>query len=219
MTTYTNSGLVLSMESVRATGVAVTGATVAAPGVFTSTAHGYSNGDIILVESTGMLQLNERLFVIVNKADNTFQLKDTQTGSTGVSTIGYGILSTMTCYKLTLGTTLNGVQDFSATGGEIKFLPTTTVSDTVDTQIINGATAMAYNLQMQWDPSDAAQILMLGAFERREEKGFRITWPNGRYALFYGSIGYSGMPGGGNQGVTTASAAVAMSGIPTYGIP
>lgn len=218
MTIYTNSGLVLSMESAIAAAKTITAATNAGPGVFTSVAHGYLDGEIILLEVEGMIEVNDRLFVVVNKATDTFQLKNTATGSVGIDTTNYGVFSSGTAKKVTLGTTIPGVQEFSTSGGDIKFLDSTTVSDKVDKQIVSGATAMSYALTMQWDPSDAAQIAMLAAFDIRTQKGFKITWPNGRYAMFYGTVGYSGAPGGGNQAITTSPAAVAMSGAPTYGI-
>jgi len=42
-------------------------------------------------------------------------------------------------------------------------------------------------------------------------------WPNNTYCAFYGTVGYSGVPGGSNQGITTSPAAVALGGNPTYG--
>ena len=219
MTIYTNSGLVLAMQSAAGTATAISAATNAAPGVFTSTAHGLLDGDIVLLNALGMIEVNERMFVVVNKTANDFQLRNTATGSTGLSTLLYGVFTSGTFTKLTLGTTIAGVQEFTPSGGDIKFVDTTTVQDKVDKQIVVGATAASFGMTMQWDPSDAAQIAMLAAFDIRAAKGFRITWPNGRYTLFYGSIGYAGMPGGASQGVTTSPAAVSMNGAPTYGIP
>ncbi len=218
MTIYTNSGLVLAMQSAAATATAITVGTNANPGVFTATAHGLLDGDVILVTAVGMIEINERMFAVVNKTLNDFQLKNTATGTVGIDTTSYGVFTGGTFQKLTMGITIPGVQEFSPSGGDIKFVDTTTVSDKVDKQQVVGATAMAYNMTMQWDPSDAAQIAMLNAFTTRTSKGFRITWPGGRYAMFYGSVGYAGLPGGGSQGVTTSPAAVSMNGSATYGI-
>jgi hypothetical protein len=219
MTIYTNSGLVLSMQSAIAAAKTITAATNAGPGVLTSVAHGFVDGDIVLLRVSGMIQVNERMFVIVNKATDTFQLKNTVTGAVGIDTTNFGVFTSGTAEKLTLGTTIPGAQEFAPSGGDIKFVGTTTVSDTVDKQIVVGATAMSYSMTMQWDPSDTAQIAMLDAFTTRTSKGFRITWPNGRYAMFFGSVGYAGLPGGGSQGVTTSPAAVSMNGSATFGIP
>lgn len=218
MAIYKNSGLVLAMQSAIGTATAITAATNADPGVFTATGHTLLDGDIILVRANGMVEVNERMFVVVNKDVNTFELKNAATGTVGIDTTDYGVFTSGTFEKITLGTTIPGVQEFSPQGGDIKFLDTTTVSDTRDKQIVAGVTAMSYSLTMQWDPGDTAQEAMRIAFETSEARGFRIRWPNGRYMLFYGSVGFSGTPGGGNQGITTTQAAISMNGAPTYGI-
>jgi len=218
MAIHKNSGLVLAMQSAIATAKAITAATNANPGVFTCVTHGLVDGDIILVKASGMIEVNERLFSVLNKTADTFQLKNQATGSIGIDTLAFGVWDTGTLEKITLGTTIPGVSGFSPSGGEIKFLDTTTVSDTRDKQIVSGVTAMSYGMTIQWDPSDAAQAAMQTAFETSAARGFRVRWPNGRYMLFYGSVGFSGMPGGENQGITTTQAAIAMNGAPTFGI-
>lgn len=218
MAIYKNSGLILAMQSAIGTATAITAATNAAPGVFSAVGHTLLDGDIILLRASGMIEVNERLFVVVNKATDTFQLKNEATGSVGIDTTDFGVFTSGTFEKVTLGTTIPGVQDFSSQGGDPKFLDTTTVSDTRDKQITNGTTAQSYSLMMQWDPADTAQAAMRKASELGKSLGFRIRWPSGTYMLFYGSVGFSGAPGGGNQGVTTTQAAIAMNGTPTYGV-
>jgi hypothetical protein len=69
---------------------AITAATQATPGVVTSAAHGYSNGDWVKIyDVVGMTELNGRTFQIAGVAANTFQLIDPLTGAT-VNTTGYG---------------------------------------------------------------------------------------------------------------------------------
>ena len=215
-TIHKNAGLKMAMESAIGTAKTITAATNAAPGVFTSVAHGYLDGDVILLKTMGMNEVNFRVFVVTAKATDTFQLED-PAGTGSISTSAYGVFTSGTAEKLTLGTTLSGVQDFSAEGGDIKFVDITTVHDLNDMQDVVGSSAMSYKLTMQWDPADSAQMAMRTAFETQAAKGFKFTWPNGRFMLFYGSVGYSGMPGGGKQGVTTAAAAISMKGAPTFG--
>jgi len=216
-TIHKNSGLVLAMQSAIGTATPITAATNANPGVFTAAGHTLLDGEIILVRAVGMIEVNERVFAVANKATDTFQLKNAATGTVGIDTTAFGAWGTGTFEKITLGTTLSGVSAFTPSGGEIKFLDTTTVSDLRDKQDIGGITAMSYGLTLQWDPGDAAQAAMQTAFETSAARGFRVRWPNGRYMLFYGSVGFSGMPGGENQGITTTQAAIAMNGAPTFG--
>lgn len=211
MTVHTNSGLNLYMQSSIAASKTITGATNADPGVFTSTSHGYSNGNVILLEVQGMVEVNYRLFKANNVATNTFELADID-GTTSIDTTDFGVFSSGTAKLVTLGTSITGVQGFTASGGDIKTVDTTTVNDTVDTEIVVGATAQSYELQMQWDPSSTAQQAMRSAFDLRANKAFKIAWPDGAHVLFYGTVGYTMAPGGEKQGVTTSPAKIAMLG-------
>ncbi len=211
MTIKTNSGLKLFMESAIATAKTISGITKAAPGVVSSTTHGFVNNDIVLLEVQGMVELNGRLFKVVNVAADTFQLAGVD-GSTGIDTTLYNTFSSGTAKKVTLGTSITGVQEFTFSGGDIKTVDTTTVNDLVDTQIVVGAAAQAADLTMQWDPSSAAQQAMIAAFQTRANKGFKVMWPDGAFVLWYGTVGYTGAPGGGKQGVTTSPAKITMLG-------
>lgn len=211
MTIKTNSGLKLFMESAIATAKTISGITKAAPGVVSSTTHGFVNNDIVLLEVQGMVELNGRLFKVVNVAADTFQLAGVD-GTTGIDTTLYNTFSSGTAKKVTLGTSITGVQEFTFSGGDIKTVDTTTVNDLVDTQIVVGAAAQAADLTMQWDPSSAAQQAMIAAFQTRANKGFKVMWPDGAFVLWYGTVGYTGAPGGGKQGVTTSPAKITMLG-------
>jgi len=211
MTVRTNSGLQMFMESAIASPVTITAISLAAPGVISAAGHGYSNGDIVLIECQGMLQLNGRLFKVVSVATDTFQIAGPD-GSTGLSTLTFTAFTSGTAKEITLGTTITGCMDFNAAGGDIKTVDTTTVHDTQDTEIVVGATAQSYDMTVQWDPSAAAQQTMKAAFIARANKAFKIKWPDGAYILFYGTVGYTGAPGGGKQGVTTSPAKISMLG-------
>ena len=55
----------------------ITGITKANPGVVTSAAHGYANGqEIVVTGIAGMTELNGRNFIVANVTTNTFTLKD-----------------------------------------------------------------------------------------------------------------------------------------------
>jgi hypothetical protein len=207
----------MAMQSAITAAKTITAATNAAPGVFTSSAHGLVDGDRVLLEVLGMSEVDGRMFTVFGSATNTFELEN-PAGTAGIDTTTFGVFTSGTAKRVTMGITMSGVQEFSPQGGDIKFLATTTVHDKKDKQTVVGANAMSYSLTMQWDPADAGQAAMIAAFEGGDNKAFKITWPNGRHMMFYGTVGYSGMPGGSSQGVTTSPAAIAMNGAPTYGM-
>lgn len=80
---YTENGIVVLADKT------ITGATAANPVVITSAAHGYSNGDEVLINDVvGMTELNGRNFVVMGVTANTFQLYDTF-GTTPINGTSY----------------------------------------------------------------------------------------------------------------------------------
>lgn len=68
---------------------AISAVTLAAPGVFTSNAHGYSNGDwLYMLFPNGMGQLNGQTVVVTNATANTFTVRKLLSSS-DLSTVGY----------------------------------------------------------------------------------------------------------------------------------
>jgi len=69
---FVDSGL--SLDSAKT----ITGATVANPVVLTANGHGFSNGDQVkIVDVIGMTELNDKFYLVSDKAANTFKLTDT----------------------------------------------------------------------------------------------------------------------------------------------
>lgn len=87
----TNGFTLIDPQTTSALGASKTGTTItsANPAVATSTAHGYSNGDVVrITNSTGMLQIAGMDFTIGSVSANTFTLKyldATQTNLAGAS--------------------------------------------------------------------------------------------------------------------------------------
>lgn len=64
-------------SQIRESAKTITGITAANPGVVTSTAHGYSNGDHVYISTVvGMTEVNGRWFQVANKNTNDFELND-----------------------------------------------------------------------------------------------------------------------------------------------
>lgn len=71
----------------------ITGVTNAAPGILTSAAHGFSDGDWVKVyDVEGMTELNGRTFRVGSVTTNTFGLYDAVTGSP-INTVPYALYS------------------------------------------------------------------------------------------------------------------------------
>ena len=217
MTIYTNSGLAMAMQSALGTAKTLTAISQADPGVFTGT-HDFVAGDYVLLLVEGMKEVNNRVFQVLSVSTTvSFQLEAID-GSGALDTTDFTAFTSGTAQEITFGTAISGVSDFTPSGGDPKMVDATTVHDVVEVQKVVGATARNYALTFQWDPANAGQVAMLDAFTTDTAKAFRITYPNGRWVAFYGSVGFSGMVGGASQGITTTPATVALLGAPTYGL-
>jgi hypothetical protein len=66
----------------------ITGITAANPAVVTSSSHGYSNGDFVIITGVvGMTQVNGKTFKVADKTTNTFELQDVD--GTDINSSGY----------------------------------------------------------------------------------------------------------------------------------
>jgi len=91
---------------------AITGATNATPIVITATAHGFANGDLVLIGKVGGNQAANGIFKVANQAANTFELTDPITGGNVVGSGAY----TTGGYAVCLGPSAAGDhwEDFDA---------------------------------------------------------------------------------------------------------
>lgn len=93
-----SQGAIFAVSTATSAAKTITGITAANPAVVTSTAHGLSNGTIVMLAGiAGMVQLNNRAFVVANTATNTFELKGVDaTTYTAYSSGGTATPHTMT---------------------------------------------------------------------------------------------------------------------------
>jgi hypothetical protein len=85
-------------EDITSIGFAITGITQANPGVVTSVAHGFSDGDeIYIVDVGGMVEVNGFTFTVANSTTDTFELSGVDTtGFTLYTAGGYAFSSYLT---------------------------------------------------------------------------------------------------------------------------
>ncbi|MCL6557199.1 MAG: phage tail protein [Firmicutes bacterium] len=215
MAITTNSNLIITMESARASAVTLTAVSNDDPGVFTGT-HAYAAGDILLLEVQGMTQMNNRVVEVFSVSTTvSFQIKDVG-GTAALSTVGMGVFTSGTAKKLTMGTSLTQVGEFAPSGGDSKIVQYPTVTEAVDANVIVGTNAASYTGTLPWDPTDAGQIALKAAFDAGTAKAFRIKYPSGRTCSFLGTVGFAQLPGGSAQGITTTPLSIALQAAATY---
>lgn len=125
----------------------VSAVTNAAEAVVTSTAHGYSNGDTVIMFS-GWGRLQKRAFRIKTVTANDFVLEGADTTNTTFYPPGTGI---GTVQKVTTFTQITTVMNPSSNGGEPKNVTYKFIESDVEYSINDGFTATSYTLELDAD--------------------------------------------------------------------
>ena len=200
----------VSMQSAIAAAKTIDSITKANPGVAASTAHGYSNGDIVFLQIQGMYQLHERAVRVANKTNDTFELE-------GINTTNFETFASGTAEKVTMGTSVSSATSISASGGDFDFIDTTTIHQNFRTQIPGLPAAISFSMDHIWDSSDAGQIAMKAASDIQAQRVFKFQFGSGGKILYFaGYVGFAGLPGGSAQNLVTTQAVITMNGLPTY---
>ena len=126
---------------------ATTVVTKASEAVVTSTAHGYSNGDYVLVVS-GWGRLNKRAFRIKSITTDTFVLEGADTSNTTFFPAGQGV---GTVAKVSAWTQLTTVMNPNTSGGDPKKVTYKFIESDVEYSINDGFTATDYTIELDAD--------------------------------------------------------------------
>ncbi len=204
------SNVAIAMQSALAAAKTLTAITKANPGVVTSTAHGYANGDYVLLTINGMRQLNERVCRVANQTANTFELE-------GIDTTLFDTFTSGTAEGITFGTSISTATSMSASGGNFDFIDTTTIHSNARTQMPGLPAAASYTFDNIWDVSDAGLLAMKAASDAQAMRAFKFTFgTGGQIMVFAGYVGANLLPGGSAQQLVTTPTAITMNGTPSY---
>lgn len=192
------SNVAVSVQSALAATKTITAITKASPGVVSSTAHGYSNGDYVLLSVQGMYQLNYRVMRVSGVATDSFSLE-------GEDTTNYATFTSGTAQKITFGTTLATLTNINASGGDFDFVDTTTIHDSIKTQIPGLGNPSTYQFESFWDPSDAGLIALKSASDAQAQRAILFSFSNSQKFVFNGYVGCSLSPTGSAQDLIKTS--------------
>lgn len=216
MATTKWSNVAIAMQSAIAAAKTISAITKAAPGVATSTAHGYSNGDYVYIEAQGMYQLNGRVFRVASVATDTFRLEDVS-GGTGIDTTNFDTFTSGYAYKLTFGTSITTATSMNVSGGNFDMIDTTTIHGNQKSQIPGLPDSLTATFANLWDPTDAGQAAMKATSDAQAKRAFKFTFgTGGKIMVFSGYVGFAGAPQGSAQDKVTTSAVITCEGSPTY---
>lgn len=180
MTTRYWTNQTVQMQSAIGSGQTITGITKASPGVVSTSGTLPSNGQYVLIECSGMQQVNNRVFKVAAASGSSFNI--------GVDTTAFGTFSAGTFKVVTLGISFNSLRDIASSGGDPVFEDVTTIHDAEDTQAIVSSSPLSFSATADWEPTDSALIACNSAFITRTPKAFRFADPDGSEYLFYATV-------------------------------
>jgi len=192
------------------TALTITAITKASPGVATSVGHGLSNGDYVYLATQGMRQVNQKVVRVAGVAADTFQLE-------GVDTTDYDTFVSGTAKEVTYSTSMSSAISVDAAGGEFDMIPTTTIHAAQKSEVPGLPSAISYNMDHKWDPTDVAQATMKAASDIQAIKGFKFQFGSGgKILVLAGYIGFSNAPGGSAQQLVTCRSVITTLGTTTF---
>lgn len=183
------NGAVFSLGTTYGSAKVVSAVTNANPGVASSTAHGFTDGDIVLIQTAS--RLNGRVIRVDNSATNAFDLEGVDTSSTTTYPSGFGV---GTATEVTAWTALSQTVDVQSSGGEQQFYQWTYLEDGRQQQRPTFKNARTLTLTMDYDPSLAWHAALLAADEEKTLKALRVVLPDGSTLYYSGYVGFDGEP-------------------------
>lgn len=210
------SNVAITMQSALAAAKTISAITNAAPGVVTSTAHGYSNGDYVVISAQGMWQVNAKVYRVCSVATDTFRLEDVS-GGTGIDTTDFDTFTSGTAEKITFGNSITSATSMSASGGNFAMIDTTTIHGNQKSQVPGLPDALTMTFDNLWDPTETGQAAMKVASDAQARRAFKVTFgTGGKIMVFNGYVGFAGAPAGSAQDKVTTQAVITCEGSPTY---
>ena len=189
----------------------ITAATKANPGVFTATAHGFTNGQVIGLSSiAGMTEANGKYGVAVVLSANTFSIAGLDTTNFSTYTSG----GSATPSQVTVG----NLTSVPMPGGQKAELDATNLSSTSKEFLAglrdNGQATVSFHV----DQDDAGQMVLRSSFAAsgNTPSPFTVTLPNGKTRTFNAFCMNYGEPTLGVDGIFTGSATLRITGDIAY---
>jgi len=190
MASYFPNKTILSISSAYGSDLTVSAVTNANPGVATSTAHGLSDGDIVLM-SSGWTDLNDRPVRVAGSVTNAFNLEGFDTTSTTRFPAGAGI---GTVKEVTSFVAFSQVTDVQTAGGEQQYFQWVYLEDGLQRQKPTFKNARSMTVLLDYDNALTWYNTLLAHDLSGDTQVLRAALPNGK--VFYWSVvvGFDGEP-------------------------
>lgn len=184
------NGSTISISTSFAAAKTITAITNANPGVASATAHGYANGDVVVV-SSGWPNLDGRVVRVASQATDNFALEGVNTTSTTRFPAGTGAGSAK---KVSSWTQISGILGTSSSGGEQQFWEGAVLEAQRNIRIPTTQSASGIELTVSDDPAAAWYAIAKEASEDVLPRAIMLSLANGAKLFYYCYIGMGVIP-------------------------
>ena len=186
----------------------VSAITNANPAVATSTAHGYVDGDEILLTS-GWEDATDTVFRVDQLTADTFQLLGLNTTDLNFYPTGSGAGEAR---KVSTWVEIPQVLGISTSGGDARFTTISPLAKRNDINVPTGFNAMSINVTLGYDPANANYQTMLDISRTLEKVAFKMVLSGGAVAYGYGYMSVSEAPQLNRNQANQVNAAITLLG-------
>lgn len=210
MAYYFPEGSAFYFSSTFAAAKTITTLTNANPALATSTSHGYSDDDEILL-SSGWEDATDTVYRVDQQSADTFQLLGLNSTDTDFYAAGAG---TGSAYKISSWVSIPQVLSIATSGGDPRF---TTISPLARRNAINvptGFNPSNITLTLGHDPDDANFLTMLNISRTLTKVAFKMVLGGGGTMYAYGYMNVSEVPSLNVGQANSVSCSIALLGRP-----
>lgn len=184
------NGTVFSISTATGTAATITEVSNADPGVATAAAHGFTDGDILLL-SVASTRLDQRIARVDASDTGTFALEGINTTSTTLFPTGFGV---GTAIDVTTFVPISQTTDSASSGGEQQYAQWVYLEDGRQRQRKTFKNARALQLTLDYDPALAWHDALLEADQDGSTRVLRAALPNGDTLYWSVEVSFSGEP-------------------------
>lgn len=192
-----------------ALGAAVTATAIssASEGVVTAAAHGFANGDYVVANVAGMVQVHDRVFRIKGVTTDNFTLEDEDT-------TGHNEFVSGTFRKITFGASATTLQDVQVTGGEPNFADTSTIHEQIQRRTPTTKSPLTMSFTSLYDGDNAFLAELRRADNTLTQRAIKIEFSDGTEMVGNAYVSAPGAPTGTAGQAVQTPVSLEMQGMP-----
>lgn len=172
-------GSQISIATTKATAKAITAISQANPAVVTSTAHGYTVGQLVFIAAVvGMTELNGDWYYVQNPLANTFELR-------GIDSTGYGAYASGGTAQSAVFVNWCECKGWNESGGSSAEIDVSTVCSTTKEYELGLSDTSTVAIDFNYVPKTATQIFLEAAKLTGDTVPMRVTFSAGAGVLTY----------------------------------